>query len=145
MDVFHMIFNGTNLLLLVFVLLVMYGFWRPFFRGEKRTGKVEKYIHPVKGKNSSLTWCVQFEYRDPNGGKKKHCVSKRVYNTINEARKAYPVGKTARIQVYINQDDYRECMILSDGQDSRTAMFYSAVAIIAGFGVAAAYYLVTNQ
>jgi hypothetical protein len=139
-----MVFNSTNLLILLVVLFLCYTFWEIYLRGTTVDAVVDGYEKaPARDeKEKDLYWCVRFMYRTQKGGKRCFCYSKRRFNTQPEAIGLFPRGTELKVRYFKASSSNRaECVILSDSKDRNQALFYTLIAFGAGIALAIGYQL----
>lgn len=140
-----MIFNVTNLLILIIVAMICYTFWQPYIRGKKRTAVVDGYCHPKDEQDSkNVVWCCRLMYRESKGGKRLYCCTRSTYDTREELRTKFPKGAEVEIRCYDNGRDEPVAVILSDKEYFRQQMMYSLAALLGGIGVAVGYQLLLH-
>ena len=143
---FSMVFNTSNLLLLIIACVICYNFWAPYIRGKKAKAVVDGYVHPKEGKNCDLVWCYRLMYREQKAGKRLYCYSRKTYDTREEMRTKYPKGTEVNIKHYVQDKDKDEIgVILDDDDDKKVQMMYTLTAILGCVGLGVGYQLLLLQ
>ena len=141
----ELIFNSTNLLILIIVLAICYIFWAPFIRSRKVKAKVDGYVHPANENNGDIIWALRFVYRPGKNAKNIYCTSKRTFITIKEAQAAFPKGKEVEILLYEPKNGEPEAIIAEDNKDKKQALIYTLYAFGGGIAIAIGYALLVAQ
>lgn len=140
----EMIFNSTNLLLLIVVVIICYTFWVPYIKGRKTEAVVDGYCHPKDGKDKELMWCYRFMYREVKAGRRLYCYSRKTYDTKEEMRK-YPKGAKVQIRYYDASKDDMMAIIVSDNEDLKRNLLYTLGAVLGGIALGVGYQLLVIQ
>lgn len=142
-----MIFNSTNLLILIIVGIISYTFWKPYIRGKKMKAVVDGFYHPADEdeKNRDIVWCYRFMYRESKAGKRLYCYSRKHYDTKEEMRAKFPKGSEVEIKVYDDGKDEKKAVIVGDKEDMKQSLLYTFAAVMGGIGLAVGYQLLLLQ
>ena len=114
---FSMVFNTTNLLILIIVLIICYSFWAPYIRGKKIKAVVDGYCHPAEGKNCDVVWCYRLMYREQKAGKRLYCCTRQTYDTREEMRAKYPKGTEVNIRCFTSPNTQEPIAVILDDND----------------------------
>lgn len=139
----EMIFNSTNLFLLLIVIVICYTFWVPYIKGRKIEAVVDGYCHPLDGKDKDVLWCYRFMYREVKAGKRLYCYSRKNYDTKEEMKK-YPKGAKVQIRYYETKDIV-QAIITSDNEDFKRTMLYTLGTVLGGIALGIGYQLLVLQ
>lgn len=139
----EMIFNSTNLFLLLIVIVICYTFWVPYIKGHKIEAVVDGYCHPLDGKDKDVLWCYRFMYREVKAGKRLYCYSRKNYDTKEEMKK-YPKGAKVQIRYYETKDIV-QAIITSDNEDFKRTMLYTLGTVLGGIALGIGYQLLVLQ
>ena len=143
---FSMVFNTTNLLILIIVLIICYSFWAPYICGKKIKAVVDGYCHPAEGKNCDVVWCYRLMYREQKAGKRLYCCTRQTYDTREEMRAKYPKGTEVNIRCFTSPNTQEPiAVILDDNDDKKLQMMYTLAAFLGGLGLAVGYQLLMYQ
>lgn len=142
-----MIFNSTNLLVLIIICIISYTFWKPYIRGKKIKAVVDGYCHPADAddKDRDLVWCYRFMYRESKAGKRLYCYSRKHYDTKEEMRAKYPKGTEVEIRCYDDGREDKKAVIVGDKDEVKQSLLYTLAALMGGIGLAAGYQLLVYQ
>lgn len=141
-----MIFNSTNLLILIVVIIISYAFWKPFVKGKKIRAVVDGYCRPKEGKDKDVVWCYRFMYRESKAGKRLYCYSRMNFDTKEEMRARYPKGAEVDIRYYQDtKDQEMKAVIVSDKEEIKRTILYTLLAFLGGSGIAVGYQLLVMQ
>lgn len=142
-----MIFNSTNLLILIIIGIISYTFWKPYIRGKKFKAVVDGYCHPADAdeKDKGIVWCYRFMYRESKAGKRLYCYSRKHYDTKEEMRAKFPKGSEVEIKVYDDGKDEKKAVIVGDKEDMKQSVLYTFAAVMGGIGLAVGYQLLLLQ
>ena len=116
---FSMVFNTTNLLILIIVLIICYSFWAPYIRGKKIKAVVDGYCHPAEGKNCDVVWCYRLMYREQKAGKRLYCCTRQTYDTREEMRAKYPKGTEVNIRCFTSPNTQEPIAVILDDNDDK--------------------------